>query len=178
MNGKAGIWAAAEELRQQHAKDLGNVPVDVLTTIEVRLRLDVVPFENLLTKYSVDAALMQDFSGIYVDKASYRYLEGRPLYEFNRLRFSLAHELGHCILHRKLTGESKFKTLDDFRNWMKSYNDARYSLEWEANEFAGRLLMSPITSKPATRGCGIGVTSKHSTFIVVAPCSKSTSMEH
>ena len=141
MNGKAGIWAAAEELRQQHGKDLGNVPVDVLTTIEVRLRLDVVPFENLLTKYSVDAALMQDFSGIYVDKASYRYLEGRPLYEFNRLRFSLAHELGHCILHRKLTGESKFKTLDDFRNWMKSYNDARYSLEWEANEFAGRLLV-------------------------------------
>jgi hypothetical protein len=63
MNGKTGVWAAVEEIRQQHANDLAKV------LVEVRLRLNVVPFENLLSKYSVDAAVIPDFSGIYVNKA-------------------------------------------------------------------------------------------------------------
>jgi len=141
MNGKTGVWAAVEEIRQQHWKDLGKVPADVLTAIEVRLRLDVIPFPNLLRKYSADAAVMPDFSGIYVDEQSYKFLEGQPLWQFNRLRFSLAHELGHIVLHRKLAGDLKFKTLEDFRHWTRQYEESRYMLEWEANEFAGRLLV-------------------------------------
>jgi len=141
MNGKTDVWAAVESLRQRHVKDLGKVPVDVLTAIEVRLRLDVIPFPNLFSKYSVDAAVTPDFAGIYVDESSYCFLEGRPPWQFNRLRFSLAHELGHIVLHRERAGDLKFRTLEDFRDWMRQYNQSRYSLEWEANEFAGRLLV-------------------------------------
>jgi Zn-dependent peptidase ImmA (M78 family) len=141
MSGKVDVWAAVEEFRQKHKKDLGKIPIDVLTAIEVRLRLDVIPFPDLLVKYSADAAVMSDFSGIYVDEQSYEFLEGEPIWRFNRLRFSLAHELGHIILHRDLAGELKFKTLDDFRNWMQQYRASRHNLEWEANEFAGRLLV-------------------------------------
>jgi len=135
------VWAAVEEIRQTHQKDLAKVPVDVLTAIEVRLRLDVVPFPDLLWKYSVDAAVIPDFSGIYVDKQSYNFLEGRPVWEFNRLRFSMAHELGHIVLHRKLVGELKFGTVDDFWSWMRKYDENKGTLEWEANEFAERLLV-------------------------------------
>jgi len=39
MNGKTDIWQSVEEFRKQHLGDLGKVPVDVLTVIEVRLRL-------------------------------------------------------------------------------------------------------------------------------------------
>lgn len=141
MNGKTNVWAAVEEFRQNHEKDLRTIPVDVLTAIEVRLRLDVIPFPNLLDKYSVDAAVMPDFSGIYVDQQSYKFLEGQPVWRFNRLRFSLAHELGHIILHRDLAVELKFRTLEDFRNWTRRYQASRYTLEWEANEFGGRLLV-------------------------------------
>jgi hypothetical protein len=70
MTGKTEIWESVEEFRQKHLGDLGKVPVDVLTVIEVRLRLDVIPFDRLFEKYSVDAAVMPDFSGIYVDKRS------------------------------------------------------------------------------------------------------------
>ena len=140
MSGKLDVWAAVEEFRQKHGKDLRKIPVDVLTAIEVRLRLDVVPFPDLLVKYSADAAVMPDFSGIYVDEQSYKFLEGEPIWRFNRLRFSLAHELGHIILHRDLASKLEFKTLDDFRNWTRQYQASRYTLEWEANEFAGRLL--------------------------------------
>lgn len=61
MNGKTEIWESVEEFRQKHLGDLGKVPVDVLTVIEVRLRLDVIPFDRLFEKYSVDAAVMPDF---------------------------------------------------------------------------------------------------------------------
>lgn len=143
MNGKTDIWESVERFRQKHLRDLGKVPVDVLTVIEVRLRLDVIPFDRLLEKYSVDAAVMPDFSGIYVDKRSYRFLEGQPPWQFNRLRFSLAHELGHILLHREKAGDLSFKTLEDYWAWMRRYNESRYGLEWEANEFAGRLLIPP-----------------------------------
>lgn len=148
MNGKTDVWTAVEKFRQLHVQDLGKIPVDVLSAIELRLRLDVIPFPNLLQKYSVDAAVLPDFSGIYVDEDSYDYLEGQPQWLFNRLRFSLAHELGHIILHREIAGKLEFKTLEDFWNWMRRYNAAKYGLEWEANEFAGRLLV-PIENLKA-----------------------------
>lgn len=141
MNGKAEIWELADRFREKHLGSPCYVPVDVLTVIEVRLRLDVIPFDRLMEKYSVDAAVMPDFSGIYVDKRSYGFLEGQPPWLFNRLRFSLAHELGHILLHRDLAGGLSFKTLEDYRAWMRRYEASRYGLEWEANEFAGRLLI-------------------------------------
>jgi len=141
MSSKVEVWNAVEEFRRQHGKDLCKIPVDVLTAIEVRFRLDVVPFPGLFVKYSADAAVIPDFSGIYVDEQSYKFLEGDPLWRFNRLRFSLAHELGHIILHRHLASQLEFKTLDDFRNWTRQYQAARFTLEWEADEFAGRLLV-------------------------------------
>jgi Zn-dependent peptidase ImmA (M78 family) len=141
MNGKRDVWVAVEEFRAQYPGELGTLPVDVLTVIEVRLKLDVIPFPDLFRKYSVDAAVLPDFSGIFVDERSYKFVEGEPIWLFNRLRFSLAHELGHILLHRDLVGDLKFACLQDFWNWTRRYEQSRYSLEWEANEFGGRLLV-------------------------------------
>ena len=95
MNGKRDVWLAVEEFRGRYPVELGTLPVDMLTVIELRLKLDVIPFPDLFRKYSVDAAVLPDFSGIYVDERSYRFLEGEPVWLFDRLRFSLSHELGH-----------------------------------------------------------------------------------
>ncbi len=141
---KADVWRAVEEFRDKYP-ELKSLPVDILTLIEVRLGIDVIPFERLFEKYSVDAAVLPDFSGIYVDKKSYRYLEGRPPSEFNRLRFILAHELGHIVLNRELAQDLKFETLEDFWRWTRQYQETCYGLEWEAKEFGGRLLV-PIES--------------------------------
>ena len=141
---KADIWRAAEDYRQRYV-ELQCLPVDILTLIEVRLGIDVIPFDKLFDKYSVDAAVLPDFSGIYVDKGSYKYLEGQPAWQFNRLRFSLAHELGHIVLHQNLVGDLKFERIEDFWKWTRTYKQTRHGLEWEANEFGGRLLV-PIES--------------------------------
>lgn len=141
MNGKRDVWSVVEDFRAQYVPELTNLPVDVLTVIELRLKLNVIPFPDLFKTYSVDAAVLPDFSGIYVDERSYKYLEGQPIWQFNRLRFSLAHELGHIVLHKELVNNLKFSDLDDFLRWTRMYEKDRYSLEMEANEFAGRLLV-------------------------------------
>ena len=40
-----------------------------------------------------------------------------------------------------MAGDLKFSTLEDFWNWMRKYDDNKGLLEWEAIEFAGRLLV-------------------------------------
>ena len=56
-----------------------------------------------------------------------------------RLRFSFAHELGHKILHGDLIKQNQFKSLEDLKQWIRSAENQRS--EYQANEFAGRLLV-------------------------------------
>jgi len=73
----------------------------VLILAEIDLKLDITPFDGLFEKYDVDAAVTQDLSGIYVDREAYVLLEKGTIWQQYRLRFSVAHELGHYVLHRK-----------------------------------------------------------------------------
>jgi len=142
MNGADKVWDAAEAFRRQYlAKAGGVLPVDVFSVVELQLRLDVIPFDDLLAKYRIDAALTQDFTGIYVDAESYVFWEKGPVWKQNRLRFTVAHELGHWALHRDYAAKVKFASFDQFARHFKGEDPARYWLEQEANEFAGRLLI-------------------------------------
>jgi hypothetical protein len=138
------IWNAVEDLRRQHESlRAADLPVDVFSLIELDLRLDVIPFDDVAAKYQVEAALKADCTGIYVDAETYLLLDAGPLWKLKRLRFSLAHEVGHFVLHRKLAQAKHFASLPDFARWMKDYDGRIYAVEQEANEFAGRLLVPP-----------------------------------
>lgn len=142
MNGNDKIWAAAEGFRCQYlAKAGGMLPVDVFSVVELQLRLDVIPFDDLQSKYRIDAALIQDFSGMYVDAESYVFWERGPVWKQNRLRFTVAHEIGHWVLHRDYAAKVKFVSFEQFARHFKGHDPTRYWLEQEANEFAGRLLV-------------------------------------
>ncbi|MBU6401648.1 MAG: hypothetical protein KGS61_15130 [Verrucomicrobia bacterium] len=58
MNDKTDVWSEVESFRQRFPAELDTLPVDVLTVIEIRLRLDVTPFPHLFRKYSVDVAVL------------------------------------------------------------------------------------------------------------------------
>lgn len=142
MNGKAAVWEAVEAFRARYlVGNLAHLPVDVFTLAELELKLDVIPFHDLFEKYDADAALTLDFSGLYVDAEAYILLERGPRWKQRRLRFSVAHELGHHVLHRELAAKLPFATLAEFAVWTKGYHGQQYTLEQEANEFAGRLLV-------------------------------------
>jgi hypothetical protein len=136
------IWEQTEQFRHTYLGNRGDLlPIDVVTLIELRLKLDLIPFDDLFDKFGIDAALIQDFSGIYVDAQSYYELDSGPIWKRYRLRFSLAHELGHYVLHRALAEKQKFTTFDQFFEWIRSSDGEKYNLEKEANEFAGRFLI-------------------------------------
>lgn len=150
MNGKEQVWDQVETFRRQYlVGDLGLLPVDVFTLAEVELQLDIIPFDDLYEKYERDAALIQDFSGLYVDAEAYIIWEKGPRWKQRRLRFSVAHELGHFVLHREIAAGVQFKTFDDFARWTNGNQGQQYTIEQEANEFAGRLLVPPARLQAA-----------------------------
>ncbi|MDD5140544.1 MAG: ImmA/IrrE family metallo-endopeptidase [Verrucomicrobiales bacterium] len=144
------VWKKVEELRNQY--DLlkaDRTPIDVFTFFEVDLRLDAIEFPSLTAKYRVEAAVKADFSGIYVDQEQYKLMERGPDWKLARLRFTVAHELAHYFLHRDVPQAEHFASLPDFARWNEDYGGRKYTLEQEANEFAGRLLVP----EPRLRAC-------------------------
>lgn len=142
MNGWGQIWEQVEAFRARYLiGDLALLPVDVFTLAELELKLDVIPFDDLFEKYSMDAALIVDFSGFYVDSEAYQVWEKGPIWKQRRLRFSVAHELGHYVMHRDIAAGLDFRSLDDFAVWTRGYHGNKYTIEEAANEFAGRLLV-------------------------------------
>jgi len=139
------VWQKIGELRAEF--DLLKVdctPIDVLTFFEVDLGLDAIPFDNLTSRYRVEAAIKADFSGIYLDAEQYALMEKGPEWKLNRLRFTVAHELGHYYLHRDLPQDSDFSSMPDFARWAANYGGRMCNTEQEANEFAGRLLVPEV----------------------------------
>jgi hypothetical protein len=136
------VWSKIEELRAEYELlQADQTPIDVFTFLEVDLGLDPIPFDDLVAKYRVEAAIKADFSGIYLDAEQYSLMEKGPEWKLNRLRFTVAHELAHYFLHRNLPQASHFASLPDFAKWTASYGGRKYTAEQEANEFAGRLLV-------------------------------------
>ncbi len=112
------------------------IPVDIEEIVEA-LGLEIVPEPGLKKDYGIDAGITSDFEAILVDAQSYNseaYL--------NRVRFSLAHELGHFVLHRDFYQKNTRHSKDSFEDFLFSLSDYQYRIiEHQANVFAGRLLV-------------------------------------
>jgi len=133
---KENIWQAVDKFTDQYWPEK-KVPVNMELIVEDRLGLFIDPIHSLLDEYDVDAWLRVDLSGIVVDHD--RYMGERFQ---NRLRFSLAHEVGHFILHKKIFDELPFSTPGEWKDFVLAMPGHEYrSFEWQANEFAGRLLV-------------------------------------
>ena len=91
----------------------------------------------MLDKLDMDAYLRFDLSGIVVDHKC--YMEERFQ---NRLRFSFAHEVGHFVLHKGIYDRLNISTPQEWKDLVLNESNQEYrSFEWQANEFAGRLLV-------------------------------------
>ncbi len=78
----------------------------------------------------------QDKKTIIIDKDIYMHNNS------NKLRFLLAHEIGHLILHNALLDIFRFDNVNFWIEFHRSADQQQYEyLEGHANEFAGRLLV-------------------------------------
>ena len=133
---KRGIWDFADRVRSEYWPK-GTIPVDSESIVEFGLRLDIIPIKGLLSDIDVDAYLRTDLSGIVVDEDRYILDKFR-----NRLRFSFAHELGHLFLHKEIYQKLDLTTPEDWKIFILTVPEEEYKkCEWQAHEFAGRLLV-------------------------------------
>jgi hypothetical protein len=133
---KERCWAAADLFRQQHC--LGNeIPVDVLALVEFELGLEIRTITGLKEDADVDALLLGDWKTLIVDQQ--QFLDDRFIH---RLRFSIAHELGHFVLHKEVFDRIPRSNADEWIAFMLDMPEREYRmLEMHANEFAGRFLV-------------------------------------
>lgn len=133
------IRRIADEVRETFCA--GELPVDVTSVIEFELGIEIRPVKDLKSVYGMDALLMSSMDVICVDE--YEFMNEEMA---NRLRFSMAHELGHWYLHRLYYESFGVSDLKDAYSFIKNLSDPEYDqLEWQASEFAGRFLVKPET---------------------------------
>ena len=115
---RGSLYASAlrEELRLQGRADLHAIAEQFHISIRER---DLAGCDGALLRSTVDSR------GIIVVKSSIR--------EFGRKRFTIAHEIGHLVLH----GASAACAHSDIGDWSR----AAKQVEKEADEFAAELLM-------------------------------------
>jgi len=135
---KERIWQEADRLRAAHPAGHG-LPVKVLDLAEFDLHVDLVPVNGLREQLDIDALLMGDLKSVLVDKRAFM----SPRLEY-RLRFSVAHEIGHLVLHRAIYAGLQHTTASEWFDYISAIPDVEYGwVEWQAYEFAGRLLVPP-----------------------------------
>ena len=133
---KREIWKKADDFRNKYSKN--KCPVEIIDIAEIDLRIRIFPLPNLYTTTGSEAFITSDFSMIYVEKTQYDHNNK------NRLRFSVAHEIGHLILHKDFYESIGVRDLDSMLKFLGEIPDEQYSfLETHANEFAGRVLVEP-----------------------------------
>jgi len=130
------LYKFADEIRSKYWPE-NLLPIDMEKIIELRLGLDIEPMHGLFSMIDTEAWLKMDLTGIVVDYD--RYMNEKFI---NRLRFSLAHELGHYFLHRDIYSNLPFNSLEEWKDFMINVSEAEYKgFEWQADEFAGRFLV-------------------------------------
>ncbi|MCX7025321.1 MAG: ImmA/IrrE family metallo-endopeptidase [Spirochaetes bacterium] len=129
---KPDVWDRVESFRKK-TWPRGTVPVDVELIAE-RLGIEIIPKRDLM---DVEAFLTIDGSAILVNAWKY----DKPAYG-KRVRFSIAHELGHAVFHLDALKKLKIESIEDYLAFTRAISDEDYrAFEWQANEFAGRLLV-------------------------------------
>jgi hypothetical protein len=135
---RSQIWQEADGFRERYWPS-GKIPVDVMTIAEFDLGLEIRPVSRMREEEDIDALLLGDWQTLMVDQR--HYIDDRYL---NRLRFSVAHELGHYVLHRAIFEQMPRASIEEWVRFTIDLPDKEYGfLEYHAYEFAGRLLVPP-----------------------------------
>jgi Zn-dependent peptidase ImmA (M78 family) len=123
--------AATKFLERHHTEN--TIPIPIEEIIELKLGIDIVPTQGMMDEVAVDAVTSHDFKQINIDADQFSNVP-------NRARFSLAHELGHIVLHKSFILKTHFKDEGAWKYFV--LNDLhRDPLEVQANMFAAFVLI-------------------------------------
>lgn len=124
---------AAEFLAKYHLSL--SLPVPIEEIAEAKLNLKIIPVKTLKRDFDVDGCLDSSLSKIYIDFDLYIQHE-------NRTRFTIAHEIGHLVLHQKVFEKLAINNQNDLYKLADNISSDDYGwLEFQAYSFAGQVLV-------------------------------------
>lgn len=130
------IRGTVEEFRKRYWPQ-DTIPVDIFEIVEFELDIEIRTVFNLKEAGDVDALLLGDLKTIVVDQND--FLNDRSQ---NRLRFSMAHEIGHLVLHQDTFSKIQYSSVGEWIAFFQQIPEDQYTwVEQHAYEFAGRLLV-------------------------------------
>lgn len=130
---KVDIASKANAFLEEH--NLTSIPINIELITERDFEIHIVPFSSLKREYGIDGYSAHDGSIIYVD--GYAYHE-TP----NRLRFTVAHELGHLILHRPYFQQVNWSSVEEWIEILGQLDTKDIDwMEYQALAFAGLVLV-------------------------------------
>ncbi len=124
----------ADHFLKQYHPDR-EIPIPIEDIAEFQMGLNIVPIPGLLRAFDVDGFTSSDLSNIYVDEFTY---SNRP----GRYRFTLAHEVGHIILHKEIYSKANFRNIKEWKDFVNSISEKDHRwLEYHAYTFGGLALV-------------------------------------
>lgn len=111
------------------------LPIPIEEIVELKMKIAIVAVPGIKSLLGVDSFINRKFDQITIDEYSYdNYLE--------RTRFSVAHEIGHLILHRQWYQNNGPSNLDEFMVFFDRIDREDYKyIEIQAHTFAGLILV-------------------------------------
>lgn len=124
----------ANQFLKTHHPSL-KLPIPIEWIIESSLKLRIHPFPNMYRIFNQNGFLSQSRKVIYIDEYQYdNFVE--------KYRFTLAHEVGHFIMHEFLYEGLTFDCDENFLKWIDTRPRSEVNwLESQANWFAGLVLV-------------------------------------
>lgn len=142
----ADVNRKANEFLQKYNPS-GNLPIPIEEIVELKMHIALVVVPGIKELLGIDAFISSDFSQITIDQYAYEnYTE--------RTKFSIAHEIGHSIMHAEWYKNHGPKNLEDYLTFHERISNEAYKyLEIQANTFAGLVLVptDPLTALLKTK---------------------------
>lgn len=130
----AQIKEIAEGFLKKYHPDL-SVPVPIDDIAELKLGFGLVTIPLLKSSFDIDGFINSTFDQITIDDDIFN------LYE-ERSRFTIAHELGHWVLHSSIYSRFKIQTPDNYLDFQNRITEEDQKwLEIQANIFAACFLV-------------------------------------
>ncbi|UCH71745.1 MAG: ImmA/IrrE family metallo-endopeptidase [Thermoplasmatales archaeon] len=114
------------------------LPIPIEEIIDVKMGINIFPFPRLYKDHGLNGFLTANRDTIYVDEIQYdSYIE--------KFRYTIAHELGHYVLHKSYYKDLNFSNIKEYKKWRMSL--PLEELDWfetHADWFAGLVLVPTI----------------------------------
>lgn len=108
----------AETFLKEHRAD-EELPAPIEEIIEFDLGIDIAPFPGLQKIHDIDGFMAGDLTCIYVDDFIYHN-------RFFRYRYTLAHEVGHYVIHKDQIGKFHPNTLREWKDFVSQVDPVEY----------------------------------------------------